>query len=73
MRALGERWAERDPQLRTRLMRAVYLACTGAVSSLGGHTWQVQGSSREAYQVRVDPRSRSSTCNCPDSRAHDQI
>ena len=65
IRSLATQWAERHPELATRLEKAV--ALTGGVKSQGEGVYVVEGVG-DVYIVWADPQGKRSTCNCEDSR-----
>ncbi len=64
IRELANIWAERHPELRERLERAI--ALTGGVERRARGVYGVEGQNA-TYVVRI--RGRKSTCTCPDSHA----
>jgi hypothetical protein len=63
--AVAARWAEKHPDLRSRIERA--LALVPRVQYLGEDTYEVPGSRGQTYYVGIDPRRHTSTCTCEDT------
>lgn len=61
---IARKWAEKHPNLATRIERAVALVALVTPGDLP-HVFFVEGSEGRRYVVRVD--GRASTCTCPDS------
>ena len=61
-------WTETHPELKDRLERAVFLL-DHVESTLSPVVYRVRSeTSRRVYLVRVNRKTRTSTCTCPDSQ-----
>jgi hypothetical protein len=63
---LALKWSEREPKWADRIAKGAGLV--EGCSYIGNYTWAVLGSQGHTYHVKVDPRSGTSTCTCPDYR-----
>jgi uncharacterized Zn finger protein len=65
IKALAEAWARKNPELQSRLDRAVGLVA--GVKYIGEDTYEVPGSKGQTYFVGVNLGKHTSTCQCEDN------
>ena len=64
--ALVSRWAAMYPDLAERLARAAALVANVRRGDYSRDVFFVEGSEGHSYMVRVNRKTRTSTCTCPD-------